>query len=100
MSKGPCHVCSRASRGFGMKRNYEFTGHRYTWYCSMECQNMIDPSQDEVNAVLSGGRSAGEYLESIGKFSLNELSAEEWTQFCLCLVGGYCEAMKSDEPPF
>lgn len=97
MPNGLCHICRRETKGFGFKRGPGV----YTWYCSMECQKMVDPTENEKTAILEGGRNGGEYLESIGKTDLALLTAEEWSQFCACIVGGYCESLRKDaEPPF
>lgn len=101
-----CHICRRQSRGFGFSP--KGTGINVK-ACSIRCQKtistvyaeakiLIDPTRDEMNAVIEGGRSGGEYLESIGKFSLNELSKEEFTQFLLCVIGGYIEHLKNEVP--
>ena len=50
---------------------------------------MIDPIvKIDAVACLKGGDVAGEYLEEIGKFDLASLTREEWTTFCVKLVGG------------
>ena len=45
----------------------------------------------EKKAVEAGGKMGGEYLESIGKFNLMELSREEWLIFCECVCKEYHE---------
>jgi len=63
-----------------------------------ETEKLIDPTQQEMNAIIHGGRNGGEYLESIGKTDLAALSADEWTQFLLCVIGGYTEHFKNEAP--
>lgn len=63
-----------------------------------ETGKLIDATQQEMNAVIAGGRNGGEYLESIGKTDLADLSADEWTQFLLCVIGGYTEHFKNEAP--
>lgn len=50
---------------------------------------MIDPTDAEAQAVHLGGQQGGEYLDALGKFDLRTLTKEEWSQFLLCIVGGY-----------
>jgi len=103
-----CHICRRQSRGFGFSPKGTDINVKA---CSIRCQKtistvyaeakiLIDPTRDEMNAVIEGGRSGGEYLESIGKTDLAALTADEWTQFLLCIVGSYTEYFKKDEVPF
>lgn len=54
-------------------------------------------------ATVKAGEEAGEYLEEIGKFSLEDLSEVEWGEFCRRLVAGYRHALHEtlrDEAPF
>lgn len=39
-------------------------------------------------ACLKGGEVAGAYLDHIGKTDLSQLTGEEWSTFCMKLVGG------------
>lgn len=39
----------------------------------------------EIKCAELGGKMGGEYLQSIGKFNLIELSKEEWLIFCQCI---------------
>ena len=43
----------------------------------------------EKTSYLYGGRNGGEYLESIGKFNLAELTKEEWLTFLECVCKNY-----------
>lgn len=53
-------------------------------------------------AAKYAGSMAGEYLESIGKFSLDTLSGDEWAEFCEIMCCNFL--MKKiefeDEVPF
>jgi hypothetical protein len=72
-------------------------------FCSMKHlkeRDVIDPTMNEVAAALAGGRQGGEYLEGIGKTDLAALSAPEWQQFLLCVIGGYTEQLAEDSIPF
>ena len=42
--------------------------------------------------VREGGRAAGQYLDSIGKFDLSALTPDEYDAFCLVLVNSANEA--------
>ena len=63
----------------------------------------------DADACASGGRTAGEWLESIGKGDVFDLlTKEEWDMFCLKLVGSAfiaavgpaASAVFGDEVPF
>ena len=43
----------------------------------------------EKAAAAYGGAMAGEYLESIGKFSLADLTPQEWETFCEVMCCNY-----------
>jgi hypothetical protein len=74
------------------------------WICDdPECldiaRNSIKMRQDkfsklERDAVMQGAKEAGEYLETIGKTDLVDLSLQEWDQFCESMIGGYRHALK------
>jgi len=54
--------------------------------------------------MLEGGRSAGGYLDEIGKTDLQLLSREEWREFLFRMLTGYEQALRqkltNNEPPF
>ena len=60
----------------------------------------------EKQAYLHGGKNGGEYLESIGKYNLAELTKEEWLTFCECICKNYHSKhverteLREDEIPF
>ena len=56
---------------------------------------MIDPSEQERLALLTGGRDAGEYLDSLGHSDLAKLTDSQWLQFLRCMVGGFQAAMQA-----
>jgi hypothetical protein len=70
-------------------------------FCRSECMttwimrqtHMIDPTTVELDILQCAGQAGGEYLESIGKFSLEVLSDEEWLTFLQAVIGKY-EDMK------
>lgn len=43
----------------------------------------------ESEAVKSGGKAAGKYLESIGKYDLASLTPDQWEKFCGTMVSGF-----------
>jgi hypothetical protein len=55
---------------------------------------MIDPSPNERAAIARGGAMAGEYLESLGKSDLAQLSVEEWHTLLEVIVTGYCDHLR------
>ncbi|WP_299663861.1 DUF6511 domain-containing protein [uncultured Ruegeria sp.] len=62
-----------------------------------------DLKQNERDAISSGGRIAGAYLEQIGQFDLRNLTPDQWAEFCDKMFQGTCEAMRrqaKDSIPF
>lgn len=55
---------------------------------------MIDPTPNEKAAMEAGGAAAGEYLESLGRSDLAELSVPEWQTLIEVIVTGYCDALR------
>lgn len=54
-------------------------------------------------AAKEGGNEGGAYLETLGRFALDQLSEEEWDEFCRRIVGGYRVALETTlkhESPF
>ena len=98
-----CAICRRDCHGLG-------------WYdpelrprmsvihqaCSVGCLNIIidtkgkfvHTTQSEKAAIEAGGQAGGEYLDSIGKFSLDQLSAAEYGEFCSRVFFGACEKLQ------
>lgn len=60
----------------------------------------------EKQAYLHGGQNGGQYLESINKFNLQQLTKEEWLTFCECICKNYHTkynsrmSLSEDEIPF
>ena len=111
-----CDICGREARGFGYSSKLARTNGKPGVACSMkhlnkikEVDGMIDVTNNEVEAALHGGRMGGEYLDELGKTNLAALTKEEWTQFLLCVVGGFTKTIANsrgssflaeDEIPF
>lgn len=64
-------------------------------------------NNNDKDAYLHGGKNGGEYLESIGKYNLTELSKDEWLTFLECVCKNYHEnynkntlTINDDEIPF
>ena len=55
---------------------------------------MIDPTPNEQAALLHGGIMGGEYLDSLGKTDLAQLSTQEWQSFIELIVTGYCDHLR------
>jgi Family of unknown function (DUF6511) len=55
---------------------------------------MIDPTPNERAAMANGGVMAGEYLDSLGKTDLAQLSVEEWHTLIEVIVTGYCDHLR------
>jgi len=56
---------------------------------------MIDPTPNELAAILHGADMAGEYLDSLGKTDLTLLSIEEWHTLIEAVVTGYCDHLRA-----
>lgn len=56
---------------------------------------MIDPTPNEIAAMVHGGRMGGEYLDSIAKTDLAMLTPEEWRIFVEAVITGYCDHMRA-----
>ena len=50
---------------------------------------MRDIDDIEKNAVEYASTMAGEYLESIGKFDLSDLSPDQWQEFIWIVAKNY-----------
>jgi hypothetical protein len=55
---------------------------------------MIDPTPNERAAMAHGGAMGGEYLDSLGKTDLAQLSVEEWHTLIEVIVTGYCDYLR------
>ncbi len=100
-----CAICPREARGFGYNPELAGESGRPGKACSMEHLNilkelkgMVDPTGNEIEAALYGGQMGGEYLDEMGKTNLAALSAAEWQQFLLCVVGGYVTQLAKTRP--
>jgi hypothetical protein len=123
-AQGCCAVCRREARGFGwFDARYPVTDPRRDisrTFCSRRCQDichrrrgMIDPTPNERASMTAGGEAAGDYLESLGKTDLTQLTVAEWQTLIEVIVTGYSETLQAlaandhhrlerlvDEPPF
>lgn len=94
-----CKTCGKESRGIGVTTWDEFI-RTDTYYCSIKCRDfktMTDWTIREETAIKRGGRMGGEYLESIGKFSLDTLTEEEWSTFLSCIFKEFFYAMSDPD---
>lgn len=98
-----CPVCRRDSRGFGwFKRGTPIVKRAYLWACSKKCQDiitmrfgkMIDPTENEITAMLHASDMAGEYLEHLGKTDMSEFSEEEWMTLIEVIVGNFSDKLR------
>ena len=70
--------------------------------CSVCCLNIIidtkgkfvHTTQSEKSAIEAGGQAGGEYLDGIGKFSLDQLSKAEYDEFCSRVFFGACDRLQ------
>lgn len=105
-----CCVCSRRAVGHGITKGPD---ERILWCCDdLTCLSIARDTyhmkQEEFTRIESlaageGGVVAGQYLESLGKTDLADLTEFEWHEFCRKLVGGYRVAMATtlkNEAPF
>jgi hypothetical protein len=103
---GLCAVCHRQSRGFGwfnanLSVDNPGRDESYRQLCSRICQDlchrrrgMIDPTPNERAAMEHGGAMAGEFLDSLGKTDLAQLSVDEWHALIEVIVTGYCDHLR------
>ena len=89
-----CQICKREGKGLGW---YDIEKHgksrKIHWACSSGCMYMIADfkgdyevtTENEKVAIWDGFCAGGEYLDSIKKYSLDQLSkgeAEEFARIC------------------
>jgi Family of unknown function (DUF6511) len=96
-----CGVCMRQATGIGYAPKQ---GKPVLWLCqNTECISLgqtvfhMKPSTlsaYELFSIDDAGAAAGAYLESIGKFNLAELTAEEWTTFLKTFLTSYGDKMR------
>jgi hypothetical protein len=55
---------------------------------------MIDPTPNERAAMAHGGAMGGEYLDSLGKTDLAQLSVDEWHTLIEVIVTGCCDHLR------
>ena len=48
---------------------------------------MIDPSKNEVEAMIYAGKMAGEYMQEINKTDLKTFSKDEWLTLLKVIYG-------------
>lgn len=105
-----CSSCARPAIGFGVVAKYKDDIH---WCCgepdcfvvAMETykMNARDFGRLDTIAAERGGEEGGAYLEEIGKFSLETLTAEEYAEYVRRVIGGYRHALHVElrnESPF
>lgn len=61
---------------------------------------MVDPSPNEITALLSTSDPAGSYLEQIGKTDLAVLTEDEWMSFLEVVVSAFQDKMAELHTPF
>lgn len=95
----PCEVCRRDRSGLGFYDPGQgpFISKAVQHACSMACLDIIhhywrtgevlNPTHYEKEALATAGDKAGEYLESIGKTDLAQLTREEWATFLNTVFG-------------
>jgi hypothetical protein len=95
-----CGVCRREAIGVGYAPR---SGKPVLWGCEHCTGHMLKkvfhmtPSElsfFERQSLLDAGSVAGGYLESIGKFSLDQLSPEEWETFLQTILTSYGDEMR------
>jgi len=98
-----CEICRRDNSGLAwydpeLRPRMSVIHHA----CSTRCLNIIidtkgkfvHTTQSEKDAIEVGGQSGGAYLDSIGKFSLDQLSKAEYDEFCSRVFFGACEKLQ------
>lgn len=74
-----------------------------TWPCAREllkASTMIDPTDQEIKAIMLASGPAGEYIEKeIKKTDMATWSENEWYSFLEVVVTGFQDGMVSFENP-
>ena len=77
-----CHVCHRERRG--PRFDPKLIGLRgpILKFCSMKCMEfrMIDPTDNEKEAMAKGGEMAGQYMDWLEKTDLATFTEDEYQQ--------------------
>lgn len=60
---------------------------------------MVDPTEQEIQAIMLASRPAGEFIESIGQTDMAKWSEEQWYSFLEVVVTGFQDGMISNENP-
>ena len=55
---------------------------------------MVDPTPNEQEALDAASRTAGEYLDSLGKTDLAQLNVEEWESLIESVITGYSDRLR------
>ena len=105
-----CSSCAGQTVGFGVVAKYK---DDVLWCCGdPDCyvaalRTYTMPQREfkrlEVLASEIGGQEGGEYLEEIGKFSLETLTEEEYAEYVQRVIWGYRHALHEKllgESPF
>lgn len=97
-----CCVCKRAASGIAYAPR---SGKPAVWMCDdVRCIRLGRavfhmPAERldvfERLSLMEAGEVAGGYLESVGKFSLDELSPEEWEKFLTTILTSYGDKMRA-----
>lgn len=97
-----CFVCSRSPHPKGL-RYHDFTICAACAPAAPGRHLMNDCTAEEDAALADGLDRAGNYLASVNKFDLRELSDKECREFSRHFLCGYSEAMRlraAESPPF
>jgi hypothetical protein len=97
-----CYVCRREPAPKNLTYKHLAVCGRCASHAPMR-EAMNDVSETEAAALRVGMDRAGEYLASIGKFDLRDLSDAELDAFSAHMLCGYSEAMAEAAraaPPF
>lgn len=97
-----CWACKRMSDGLGLgPPDHDKWNKNPRWVC-MDCVAIgkelrtvrnFDPY--EKTARREAGDKAGEFLDSIGKSDLAEMSEEEWLTFLTTVIHGFGESLRA-----
>src|SRR5205085_1548287 len=76
---GPCFICAREALA-----GFTFKGKPVCITCaphSLSGEVMLEFTDTEKEAIEAGGGDAGDYLDSLGKTDLADLTPEQWVKF-------------------
>lgn len=100
-----CQICKRATRGFGWY-DIELPKHerKIHWACSSGCMYMISDykgdyevsKEIEQSALWDGLCAGGQYLDTLGKYSIDQLSRDEYMAYGQAVLDAFSAKLREE----